>query len=437
MPRVLILVLLLLCTWPSRAAEVWLVDIEGAIGPAMADHVIRSIDQANESAPAPELLILRMNTPGGLDRSMRDIIRSILASDVPVASFVAPEGSRAASAGTYILYASHIAAMAPATNLGAATPVQMGGPPLPTDKTDQKTKQPSGDASRQKALNDAIAYIRSLAEKRGRNADWAEKAVADAATLTASAAHEHQVIDLVAKSVPALLTALDGRNISIGEQQRTLATRDAPVTHLQPDWRSQFLQVITNPNIAYLLLMIGVYGIIFELSSPGMGAGGIVGGICLLVAAYALQLLPISYSALGLILLGLGLLAAEAFTPTVGILGLGGVVAFVVGSILLMDSNVPGYQIALPVIIAVAASSVLLLTVVLHLLRKTRYRPVVSGLATLEGQLTEVGRFNGDTPMAKLDGEWWQLRCDDALVLHDRVRVTRAESLVLDVTKES
>lgn len=442
MHKIILLALLIVAASPSRGGEVWLVDIDGAIGPAVADHVVRAIEQANKTEGAPpELLIVRMNTPGGLDRAMRDIIQAILASRVPVAGYVAPGGSRAASAGTYILYASHIAAMAPATNLGAATPVQLGGgsSPLPIGKpgaSEDKAGQ-SADAKQQKVLNDAVAYIRSLAEKRDRNAEWAEKAVTEAATLTALAALAQRVIDVVAEDVPTLLNSLDGQAVTAGGDERQLATKDATVRHLQPDWRSQFLQVITDPNIAYLLLMVGIYGLIFEFSNPGMGAGGIVGGICLLLAAYALQLLPISYSALGLMLLGLGLLAAEAVSPSFGILGLGGVIAFIVGSILLMDSNVPGYDIALPVILAVAISSALMLVVTLRLLQKTRFRPAVSGLSSLVGAEASVDRVYNDRPMVRLDGEWWQVRCDAPLAINDRVRVIRADGLVLDVEKEN
>ena len=439
MMRVMLLALLITASGMGRAGEVWLVDIDGAIGPAVADHVVRAIERGNQAeAGTAELIILRMNTPGGLDRAMRDIIKQIMASRVPVVGFVAPQGSRAASAGTYILYASHIAAMAPATNLGAATPVQLGGAtPLPLGGQDDKASDSKPDAKQRKVLNDAVAYIRGLAEERGRNAEWAESAVTEAATLTAQAALEAGVIDLIADNPADLLKQLHGRTVATSGGERQLDTENTTINVVEPDWRSQFLQVITDPNIAYLLLMLGIYGLIFEFSNPGVGVGGIVGGICLLLAAYALQLLPISYSALGLMLLGLGLLAAEALSPSVGILGLGGIIAFVVGSIMLMDSNVPGYDIALPVIIAVAISSALLLLVILNLLRKTHRRPAVSGLSTLTGTTAQVARLHKGRPMIRLDGEWWQVRCNTPLSVNDTVRVVRAEGLVLEVEKEN
>ncbi len=432
----------------SPTGEVWLIDIDGPIGPATADHVVRNLDEINLSGA--EALILRMDTPGGLDSSMRDIIHAILASRIPVIGYVAPQGSRAASAGTYILYASHIAAMAPATNLGAATPVQLGGTPsLPTpggekpadtgDGNGPDDQQPvdSGNAMHHKVVNDARAYIRSLAELRGRNAEWAVKAVTEAATLSADQALEQKVIDLVADDEASLLRAVSGRKIMIAGQERTLNTAGAIIRRIEPDWRTEFLGVITNPNIAYILLLIGVYGLIFELSSPGMGAGGIIGGICLLLALYALQVLPISYSALGLLFLGLGLMVAEAMSPSFGILGLGGIVAFIVGSIMLLDTDVPGFRIALPIILALALTSAGLLILVVSLLLKSRRRAVVSGLSTLEGRTAEVMRVSKGSAMVRLQGELWRVQCDSPLSIGDRVLVTGANGLVLKVKKEN
>ncbi len=456
MPRSLLclLTLLLLTAPPAFGNEVWLTDIDGPIGPATADHLVRTLEDANEQGA--RALILRMNTPGGLDQSMRDIIRAILHSRVPVISYVAPRGSRAASAGTYILYASHIAAMAPATNLGAATPVSLGGdgPSLPFGGEDRKppdsdgnakngepsAEQPppgSSQAMRSKVINDAKAYIRGLAELRGRNAEWAVKAVAEAATLTASEAAKMDVIDLVAEDEQALLEAVDGRRVRIGESEVTLGTGGAQLRTVETDWRTRFLEVVTNPSIAYILLMVGIYGLILEFSNPGIGAGGIIGAICLLLAAYALQMLPISYSALGLLALGLGLMAAEAFSPSFGILGLGGVAAFVIGSIMLMNTDVPGFQIALPIILGMAVATAAMVILVLNLLLKSRKQAPVSGPSTLEGETAEVADIHQGTPRVLLQGEMWQVHSDVPLQPGDRVRVKQARGLILEVEKEN
>ena len=440
------------------------------MGPASADHLLRGIAGAEESGA--DAVILRMDTPGGLDTAMRDVIHGILDAQIPVIGYVAPQGSRAASAGTYILYACHIAVMAPATSLGAATPVQLGGgsglPGMPepqpeksgapdeelkaqeaesgdstTEKPAAATEQPTAakipsnsDAMRNKVVNDARAYIRGLAELRGRNSEWAESAVVEAATLTAAEALEKNVIDLIAGDVDDLVKQLNGRSIVVGAKTVTLNTENAAVKRVEPDWRTRFLGVITNPSVAYILLMVGIYGLILEFSNPGIGAGGVVGAICLFLALYALQLLPISYSALGLMLLGLGLMVAEAFSPSFGILGLGGVIAFIVGSIMLMDTDVPGFQIAVPLILALAAVSAGLLVLVAGLLLKTRRQAAVSGVSTMVGAQAIVADIRNGHVMVRLQGELWQAHCDDRLSIGDSVRVKSIAGLQLEVNKE-
>src|SRR2546421_2853385 len=322
--------------WASQAvaAPVAVVPLEGAIGPAAADFVRRALERA--AGDGTELVVLRIDTPGGLDTSMREIIKSILASPVPVASFVAPSGARAASAGTFIAYASHIAAMAPGTNLGAASPVAlMGGA---SDKDGKKTE----DTMMRKATNDAVAYIRGFAQLRGRNADWAEQAVREGVSLPAEEALKKKVIDYIAADVPALLNLLEGKTIA----KRTLHVAGAQLKEVQPDWRTKFLGVITNPSVAYLLILLGAYALLFEFMNPGLVMPGVVGVIALLIAAYALHLLPVNYAGLALILLGIGFMVAEAFLPAYGSLGMGGLVAFVIGSIMLIEEkNLPGLAI--------------------------------------------------------------------------------------------
>ena len=304
--RFALLLYFLFCTplWaaispPPTAAM--LLNIEGPIGPATSDYVKRGINKALEQQS--HLIIIRMDTPGGLDSAMREIIKEILASPVPVVTFVSPEGARAASAGTYILYASHIAAMAPATNLGAATPVPITGPAeLPAgDKPEDAT--PQRDAKTEKVINDAVAYIRGLAKMRNRNVEWAEKAVREAASLAADDALAANVIDLMANDTNDLLRKLHGREIEVHGDTRVLETANLMLDEYKPDWRTEFLAIITNPNIAYILMLIGIYGIIFELANPGTIISGVIGGICLLLALYAFQVLPVNFAGLALILL--------------------------------------------------------------------------------------------------------------------------------------
>jgi len=421
--------------------------LEGGIGPAPADWFQRALDSAAEANA--QLFVLKLNTPGGLDKSMREMIQALLASPVPVATWVAPEGARAASAGTYILYASHFAAMASATNLGAATPVQMSGGggddnPLPfgggQGDEDAESQDPessgskdSADAMKRKRINDAVAYIRGLAERRGRNADWAERAVREAVSLSSSAALEQNVIDIQADSLDELLEQLDGRTVETRSGERTLALSDAPVERVDKDWRTRFLATITDPSVAYILLMIGIYGIILEFYNPGMGVPGVVGAICLLTALYALQMLPISYVGLALILLGVGLMVTEAFNPSFGVLGIGGAVAFIFGSIMLMDTDLPGYQIAMPIIAGFGVASVLMLSVVLRLAFKAFQHEVVSGP---EGMIHETARaledFDNEGSVRAM-GERWRARTNTPVREGQLLRIRKIDGLTLYV----
>ncbi|HUH56681.1 MAG TPA: nodulation protein NfeD [Rhodanobacter sp.] len=427
---------------PADSPMVARVSVNGPIGPAAAEY----FDDASERAVADGAvaIVLQLDTPGGLSDSMRQIIASMLASKVPVLAYVAPSGARAASAGTYILYAAQIAAMAPATHVGAATPVKLGGSaPMSLQKPDAgptaaaSTGKPpaSEDAESNKVLNDSIAYIRSLAQLRGRDAAWAEQAVRGAATLTASEAAQKHVIDFVANDTAELLAKASGRRVQVDGRTVTLRLADATVRDYAPGSRSRFLGIITNPTIAYLLLLAGIFGLGLEALHPGAMLPGIVGGIALLVGLYALQLLPVNYAGLALMALGIGLLVAEAVTPTVGVFGVGGVVSFVLGSIMLMNTGVPGYAVNLGVIGGIAVCAAGLLVLVVWLVFRSRRSLQVTGDDAMRSDIAEllepVGENNETWVLVR--GERWRARCATALPSGSRVRVVGREGLLLQV----
>jgi membrane-bound serine protease (ClpP class) len=435
--------------------------VDGAIGPASADYIHKGLSRA--ATDGAQLVVIELDTPGGLDTSMRAIIMDILASPVPVATFVAPEGARAASAGTYILYAGHIAAMAPATNLGAATPVAIGiGGPQPgkTSPADPASETPpsappadgrtgsagaakspatpSGgptDAMTAKSMSDATAYLRSLAQLRGRNVDFAERAVREAASLSAEEALAQGVIDLIAVDTLALLRKLDGRKVAVLDGTRTLATAGVAIERVESDWRNRILAAIAHPQVALILMMIGIYGLFFEFTTPGFGVPGVAGAISLLIALYAFQLLPVNWAGVLLVAIGASLMLAEAFLPSFGVLGAGGIIAFIVGGLFLMDTDAPGFGVPVALVVGLALASAPVLLAIGTFAARSLRRPVVSGREDMVGAPgTVIGPAAGGQWWVTVHGENWRARSTVNLVPGSRVKVDRLDGLTVDVS---
>ncbi len=439
---------LLICGAAAANQVAVVIPLNGAVGPASADFVVRALGRAAEERA--QLAILEIDTPGGLDQSMRSIIKAILASPVPVAAFIAPGGARAASAGTYIVYASHIAAMAPGTNLGAATPIRLsagGGSTEPEPghaKTDAGASTSAGanaaSTETTKQVQDAAAYIRGLAQLRGRNVQWAERAVREAVSLSASEALAQNVVGMNASDVPDLLAKLNGRHVQTITGDHVLTTSGAVVVTIQPDWRSRFLATITDPSVALILITIGMYGLFFEFANPGLALPGVAGAISLMVGLFALQLLPVDLAGLGLILLGIAFLVAEIFLPTFGTLGFGGIVAFAMGALMLFRTDAPGYGIPVALVVGLTIATALFVFVVSSVALRARRRPVVSGAEALLGSIGEMLEDvpPSDSGWARVHGERWRVCCHETqamLARGEHIRVLARHGLTLSVAR--
>ncbi len=433
-------------------ASIPVLRLEGPIGPASAEYIAHGLASAAESG-AP-LVVIGVDTPGGLASSTRDIVREILGSPVPVAAWVAPSGARAASAGTYIVMASHVAAMAPATNIGAATPVSIGGGPTPSapgerdgppdegakDGQDGPGKEAPdaapvpGSAMERKVINDSAAWMRSLAQSRGRNVEWSERAVREGLSLSAEEALEKDVVDLIAADLPALLAAADGREVRMADgSDATLAVAGAATVEQLPDWQLELLMLLSNPTVAYMLLLVGAYGIFLEVTSPGFGVLGVLGAVLLLTGLFGLQMLPLSYAGVSLLVLGFALVVAEVFMPSFGLLGLVGTIAFIIGSVMLIDTEAPGFGIPIWLIVIIAGANLLIGLVVVRMALAGRRRPVVSGSEDMLGSPAKIIEDGADGTWAWVHGERWRVRAAAPLAIGQQVRVVGRDGLVLDV----
>ncbi|HYJ34472.1 MAG TPA: nodulation protein NfeD [Candidatus Binatia bacterium] len=400
--------------------EIDILTIDGAIQPITAQVIVRAIDGAEKHDR--EMLVVRLDTPGGLDTSMREIIKRILVSRVPVVIYVAPSGSRAASAGTFIAMAAHVAAMSPGTSIGAASPVGLGGGITDTTMA-------------HKVRNDAISYIRSLAAQRGRNVEWAEKAVREGGSLPESDALKMHVVDLVARDDDDLLRQLDGWKVTIGGETRTLHTQNAVRHPFAMSWRQGLLSKIVDPNVAYILFMLGFYGLIFELSSPGSILPGVVGGICILLAFLAFQTIPINMTGLALILFAMTLFIVDLKVPTHGVLTAGGIVSLVLGSLLLIGGDAGMARISYSVIGTVVAATVVFFVFVLGAAMRAQRRKPMTGREGLVGERGTALTDLEPSGRVFVHGAYWEAESSEHIERGAAVVVDQVDGLRLRVHK--
>ncbi|WP_373031900.1 nodulation protein NfeD [Sulfurovum sp.] len=410
----------------ASTSTIMKLEIKGAIGPASSNYLKEGMAAA--VLQNAQMILIELDTPGGLSSSMREMIQEITNSTFPVITYVSPKGAHAASAGTYLIYASHVAAMAPGTNLGAATPVSLMPTPMITDLNNS-----SPSALEKKVINDAMAYIKSLAELNERNISWAVEAVKEGKSISAKDALNYGVIDLIAEDRNELLRKLEGRSVTISGNNIILRTEGALIQTFEPDWKIKFLSIITDPNIAYMLLVIAIYGIFFELMNPGSIFPGVIGMISGIIALYALNMLPFNYAGLLLIILGIAFMVAEVFIAGFGILGIGGVLAFAFGSLLLFDADTLGSRVSIPLIIAFSLVSLGFFIFVLHFLIRSRSVKIVTGVDEMVGATAEVVELNDKRYRVRCHGEIWYADSNTTLKVGQKVRVESLSGLVLHV----
>lgn len=398
-------------------------EINGPIGPATQDYIERGFQYAEQSKS--QLVIIQLNTPGGLDSSMRGINSAILSSRIPVVTYVAPSGARAASAGVFIMYASNFAAMANGTNIGAAHPVSLVG----GDNSEKKE-----NVMLTKSTNDAAAYLRSLAELRDRNTAWPDQAVKESISISATEALNLKVINAIADTYPELLSKIDGYQTRLGDTKQTISTKDMTLEKMPSDWRYDFLNFITNPTIIYILLLVAVYGLFFELSNPGLVLPGVVGLIALLLVLYAIQLMPVNFVGLSLVLIGIGFMIAEVFFISYGILGVGGIIAFIIGSIMLFDMHDPHFHISLSVIVAMSIITIAFFFVIITIAIRSQKKSIVSGREGLIGQTGVVISIMNEQTVVRVLGEIWSATSTQSLEVGQKVKVEGVDGLMLKVS---
>ena len=426
MKHLLFLLFIMVLPLFSATSTIVKLNVKGAVGPATSNYLKDGISFA--TSQNAQIIVIELDTPGGLSTSMREMIQEILNSPIPIVTYVSPKGARAASAGTYLLYASHIAAMAPGTNLGAATPINL----MPSPKISDSNS--SGISTlEKKVINDSAAYIKSLAELNDRNASWAQEAVREAKSISAEDALKFGVIDLMARDTKELLIKLDGRVVNVSDQNVTLKTEGAIMHNFEPDWKTRFLSIITNPNIAYIFLLIAIYGVFFELMNPGAIIPGVIGLISGIVASYSLNMIPFNYAGLLLIVLGISFMVAEVFISGFGILGIGGVVAFGFGSLLLFDTDALGSDISLSLIIAFSLVSLAFFILVMRFFVKSRSKKVVTGAEEMLRAAAEVIESNESGYLVRCHGETWSARSKEKLTVGQRVQVVELSGLILKI----
>lgn len=424
-----------------EGGKVYIIKLEDdTINPVTASYIINAIDKAYDDAA--ECLIIELDTPGGLLTSTRLIVKKIMSAKVPVVVYIYPSGSRAGSAGVFITYASHIAAMAPSTNIGAAHPVEMGGGRSIWDRMkrmrEKETEKFEPDIMENKILQDTTAFIRTLAKERGRNVEWAEKSVTQSASITEEEALTTNVIEIIAEDEKDLLEKLNGRVVNIDNSTRVLNTKGAIIKYIDMNFRERFLNVLANPNIAYILMILGFYGLLFEVTHPGIGVPGIVGAICLILSFFSMQMLSTNYAGLALIILGIILFIAEVMAPGFGLLTLGGMTCMILGSLILFESSYEIMRVSMNLVIGFTLATAAITIVLIRSVVVSHKKKVISGV---EGLIGGIGYVQSDILKGKegkvfVHGEIWDAVSEEDIEKGEKIEVINVNGMVLEVKRK-